>query len=320
MKTSTKRSPNEAQKTKKQRANRKKAPLFSVDLGMSFGMDLDFDVDDFDIIDGEAPPKPKGERQRDVRILRPRLDAGALTVKAAYENAEAFASQIDLTPGSRTFAWVSVSFIFGDIVEALITRRRVGVKRLYICSLSISQENIDSLKNVMLLMGDELERLVLVFSGYQYSHEKYNLVPYMYQELDDPQNRVQIAFGRWHCKLITLETVKGHTITVHGSANLRSSNSIEQIMVEVDDRQLHDFNANIMEDVVARFGTINAGAPYSKLKAIPEREAWEVCQSWQADQPATEAPAEAVAAPAEAAQAAATPQPSPAGSTSPIER
>jgi hypothetical protein len=113
--------------------------------------------------------------------------------------------------------------------------------------------------------------------------------------------------------------VKGHTITVHGSANLRSSNSIEQIMVEVDDRKLHDFNANIMEDVVARFGTINAGAPYSKLKAIPEREAWEVCQSWQADQPATEAPAEAEAAPAEAAQAAATPPPSPAASTSPIE-
>ena len=34
-------------------------------------------------------------------------------------------------------------------------------------------------------MGDDLERMVLVFSGYQYSHEKYNLIPYMYEELDD---------------------------------------------------------------------------------------------------------------------------------------
>ena len=170
----------------------------------------------------------------------------------------------------------------------------------------------------MMLMGNELERLVLVFSGYQYSHEKYNLVPYMYQELDDPQNRVQIAFGRWHCKLITLETVKGHTITVHGSANLRSSNSIEQIMVEVDDRPLHDFNAGIMEDVAARFGTINAEAPYSKLKAIPEREAWEVCQSWQADPQATQAQGEAEAAPEAPAPDGDTPPPSPAASTSPI--
>lgn len=272
-----KRSPREA----RGRDKRKKRD-FGFDLGLDFGLDLDFDATDFDIVD-EKKPKPRGKRQRDVRILRPRLDKRDITQRAAFENAEAFARQIDLTPGARTFAWVSGNFIFGDIVEALVIARRVGIKRLYICSLSISQDNIDSLKNVMLLMGDELERLVLVFSGYQYSHEKYNLVPYMYQELDDPKNRVDIAFGRWHGKLITMETVRGHTITIHGSANLRSSNSIEQIMVEVDDRELHDFNAGIMEDICKRFGTINAGAQYTKLKAIPEREAWEVCEQWQAD-------------------------------------
>lgn len=292
------RSPKEARKRKKITK-----PIFKLDQGLDFGVDLDFDAADFDIVDEKIKPKP--EKQRDVRIMKPRLDAGALTWKVAFENAEAFARQIDLTPGARTFAWVSGSFIFGDIIEALITARKVGIKRLYICSLSISQENIDSLKNVMLLMGDELERLVLVFSGYQYSHEKYNLVPYMYQELDDPRNRVDIAFGRWHAKLITIETVHGHTITVHGSANLRSSNSIEQIMVEVDNRELHKFNADIMEDVVSRFGTINAGADYRKLKAIPEREAWEVCEQWQAD--LTEAPAGVEDAPEETAREEDTP-------------
>ena len=128
----------------------------------------------------------------------------------------------------------------------------------------------------MLLMGEDLERVVLVFSGYQYSHEKYDLVPYMYRELDDATNRVQIAFGRWHAKLITLETVHGHTITIHGSANLRSSNSIEQIMVEVDDRELHDFNAGLMDRIAERFGTINHAAPWTALKAMPHREAWEI--------------------------------------------
>lgn len=261
-------------RSKKQ--GKKAAPAF--DFGFDFGLDLDFDADDFDIIDDEKP-RPRGKKQKDVRILRPRLEKRDITQKVAYENAEAFARQIDLTPGARMFAWVSGNFIFGDVIEALITARRVGIKRLYICSLSISQENIDSLKNVMLLMGEELERLVLVFSGYQYSHEKYNLVPYMYRELDDPLNRVNIAFGRWHAKIITLETVHGHTITLHGSANLRSSNSIEQIMIEVDDRELHDFNASMMERIVDKFGTINPEADYKKLKAVPHREAWDICQT-----------------------------------------
>ena len=261
---------------------------------MGLGLELDFDPDDFD---DAAERRPRGKRQKDVRILRPRLDKAALTAPACYENAEAFARQIDLSPGARTFAWVSGSFVFGDIVEALITARRVGIRRLYIASLSFSQENIDSLKNVMLLMGPELERLVLVLSGYQYSHEKYNLVPYMYQELDDGSDRFDVAFGDWHCKIITMQTVTGHTITVHGSANLRSSSSVEQIMVEIDDAALHDFNAEIMESIVRRFGTINHGAPRTQLRRLRGKEAWEV-SLWQAEASAADsgAPGEAEAA------------------------
>lgn len=252
-------------------------PIFNLDLGLE--LELDFDPEDFDLTDEQGrTAKPRPEAQRDVRILRPRMDAAGLTQTVAYENAEAFAKQIDLTPGARTYAWVNGNFIFGDIVEALITSRRVGVKRLYICSLSFSQENIDSLKNVMLLMGDELERIVVVLSGWLYSKHKYELIPYMYQEMDDPKNRVQVAFGRWHAKIIDIETIGGHTITVHGSANLSSNNSIEQIMVEIDDRELHDFNARIIEDIADHFGTINTGAAYTKLKPVTHREAWEIVQ------------------------------------------
>lgn len=266
------------QKKPTTKRQRRPDPPFQLDLGLE--LELDFDPEDFELVEAD---KPKPVRQKDVRILKPRLDLGRLTQCATFESAEAFARQIDLAPGARTFAWISGAFIFGDIVEALITARRVGVKRLYIASLSFSQENIDSLRNVELLMGEELERLVLVLSGYQYSHEKYGLVPYMYGELDDGSNRFDVAFGGWHAKIITMETVTGHTITIHGSANLRSSNSIEQIMVEVDDRELHDFNASLMENIVRRFGTVNHEAPYNKLKRIEGREAWEVSQ-WQADQ------------------------------------
>lgn len=273
----------------KRRTNEQRKPknpfALNIDFGAGIDLELDFDLGDFRIIEDEAD---RGEPQRDVRILRPRIGRREITQRVAFENAQAFARQIDLEPGARTFAWVNGSFIFGDIVEALITERRVGIKRLYLCSLSFSQENIDSLRNVMEIMGAELERLVLVFSGYQYSHEKYSLVPYMYQELDDPNNRVQIAFGRWHAKIMTMETVYGHTITIHGSANMRSSSSIEQVMVEVDDRELHDFNAAIMEDITARFGTINHSALYSKLRPVEGREAWEIIEreaaKWPVDQ------------------------------------
>lgn len=278
----TKRSPEKARKAK--------SP-FKFTFGLD--LDLDFDIGDFSLFDGGK--KPSGEPQRDVRILRPSLDKREIFARANYDNARAFARQIDLSPGARTFAWLDGSFIFGDIPEALIVERRVGIKRLYICTLSMNQENVDGLKNCMILMGDELERLVLVFSGYQYSHEKFGLVPYMYQELDEPGNRVQIAFGRWHCKIMTLETVHGHTITIHGSANMRSSNAIEQIMVEVDNRELHDCNAAIMDRIAERFGTINHGATYARLKPVEGREAWEIFaggeQTWRADRQEEEAAA-----------------------------
>lgn len=242
----------------------------------SLDLDLDFDLSDFDLIDamastiGETP-------QPQARILKPRMARDdEVFSRVMFENAEAFAEQINLDPGARTFAWVSGNFIFGDILEALIRKRRVGIKRLYIASLGMSEENIDGLKNVMLLMGEELERLVLVVSGYFYSHYKYDLVPYMYDELDDGTNRVQIAFGGYHAKIITLETVLGRTITIHGSANLRSSNSIEQIMIEVDNRELHDFNADIMDGIAQKFGTINYNAEMHKLHRLEGAEAWAI--------------------------------------------
>lgn len=242
--------------------------LFNIDF------DLDFDLSDFEIIDkltehmGETP-KPQE------RILQPRIDKDEILHTVMFDNAKAFAKQICLEPHTRTFAWVSGNFIFGDILEALVTKRRVGIKRLYVASLSINQENIDSLKNVMLLMGSELEKLVLVLSGYFYSHYKYDLVPYMYDELDDGTDRVQLAFGAWHTKVITIETVHGHTITIHGSANMRSSNSIEQIMIEVDARDLHDFNAKIMDNIAERFGTINYAADKARFHRLEGKEAWQ---------------------------------------------
>ena len=242
--------------------------------------ELDFDLSDFQIFDTDSGgflDESKAQR----RILQPRIDVRDISHKVLFESAEKFAQQIDLRENARTFAWVSGNFIFGDIIEALVMKRDMFPKNIFICSLSISQENIDSLKNV-LIMCPELEKLTIVLSGYFYSHEKYGLVPYMYQELDDDSNKVQIAFGGYHAKVIAIETIYGNTLTIHGSANLRSSNSIEQVMVERG-RDLYEFNAAIIEEIATKFGTINHNAPSNKIKRIEGTDAWRVIENIRAD-------------------------------------
>ena len=256
--------------------NRQADPMNLDNVFNGIDFEIDFDNDDFDFMTEGADDFTQIQAQENVRVMRPRLDVTMMQHTLMFENAEEFAKQIDLTPNSRTFAWLSGSFIFGDIVEALMTARNVLIKKLYISSLSFSQDSIDSLRNIIDYMGDDLELMALIFSGYQYSHEKFNMVPYMYRTLDNPRNNVQIAFGGWHTKLITLETLLGNTITIHGSANLRSSNSVEQIMVEINNFELHQFNADIMQNIVDRFGTINKDAPYKALKRIEGKAAWEI--------------------------------------------
>ena len=233
------------------------------DLDFDLDIELDFDLDDFDVLE-DLDSHPQG------RILKPRIDPDSIAKMVTFKNAEEFAEQIDLVPGARTFAWVDGSFIFGDIIEALWNARNVQVKNVYISTLSMSQDNIDSLYN--LLTFAPVEHLYMAVSGYFYSHEKYNLVPYMYEKLDIG-DKTQVAFGNFHGKIIALETALGHTITIHGSANLRSSSSIEQIMVEVDNQPLFDFNAGIIKSLCDKYGTINHGV--TKPKAIRGEKSWQ---------------------------------------------
>lgn len=229
--------------------------VFSIDFE-----DLDFDLDDFDLEEIEPDTK--------TRILQPRIDTSILTQTVHFNHAEELADRIDLSGKTRTYAWVSGSFIFGDILEALWRRRNIDIKSLSMVSLSISEENIDSWAG--LLHQGNLEKLNLVCSAYFYSHYKFDMVPYLYQQIgNDP--RVQIAFGAYHMKVITLETHHGNTLTIHGSANMRSSMNVEQIMVEPNNRELHDFNARLIDEICDKYGTINHN---EKPMTRAETRAW----------------------------------------------
>lgn len=244
------------------------------DLDFGFGDDIfeelseAFDIEDISGFDFKLDEFVHEE----TRIIKPALKRPR---KVAYTYAKEFAEQIQLTKGLNLYAIVGGNFIFGDFLEALLVDGRNEVKRLDISTLSLSQENIDSLRTIMDL-GFALE-LSLIVSHYFYSHERHGLVPYLYEELDRG-NRFQFAVAGSHCKVICFETFDGLKFTVHGSANLRSSQNLEQLMITQDD-DLYDFNMEYMRSIKEQYSTIKhaiANKEKSPIGAIAGRG-----KSWQ---------------------------------------
>jgi hypothetical protein len=178
-----------------------------------------------------------------------------------YQYAQDLVNDIEITKGCRHFVIISGTFIFGDFFEALVVKNNYHVKSLTISTLSLSQENIDSLKN--LIVGNFVDELNIIVSDYFYSHERGNLVKYMYDELDH-DDKFQLAVAGTHCKICTIETHCGMNIVVHGSANLRSSGNLEQISIE-DNKPLLEFNKEIFTNILTKYSTIKKAIRHGKL-------------------------------------------------------
>lgn len=220
-------------------------------------LDLDFDIGDFSFLTDE---------EETVRIMKPRMPETARHHKVKFDNALKLAESLDLSPGARTTCIVPGNFIMGDLIEALILDRKMDVKSIYINTLSMSQENIDSLRTILNLRP-RLEKLNVLLSAYFYSHEKYKLVKYLYDELDI-DNRLQVSFMRTHCKIYLIETHKGNQYVISGSANLRSSANIEQFEIE-NNPELFEFYKTMFDNILKKYPTINykVGKPVKGVKA-----------------------------------------------------
>lgn len=219
--------------------------------------DLDFTVDDFDLLDDPE----------DKRIMKPKMAKSAVYTSVDYTYARQMAEGVDLAPGSKTTVIVPGNFIFGDLLEALIIDRGIDAVELTISTLSLSQENVDSLKNIMMDCPDM--HLNLIISGYFYSHNKNTLVPYIYDELDT-DDRFQCAFTNTHMKVALIHSRKGTHYTLTGSANLRSSSSLEQFDLEEGAERYHFFY-DALSTLVEKYATIN----YRKPKIERGMKSWQ---------------------------------------------
>lgn len=189
-----------------------------------------------------------------------------------YANAEKLARSINAEPGHRTYCFVNGSFIFGDFIEAFIVVRDLHVKRLLVTALSVAHENVDSLRN--LLTGGYVDDLGLIISDYNFSHNRYTLMPYLAEQLGY-DGRLRFAAARNHSKIALIETHDGRQYVLHGSANLVSSGNIEQFSME-ENPVLFAFNADYLEALLSKYNVLNAAEPdIRRQKPLTKAQTWQ---------------------------------------------
>ncbi len=220
---------------------------FLGDIGNIEIPEVNLDFFDFD---------PEEEADTENRYVKPKL-VPMKTDQVLYDNAAKLARELKITPGSRYDCIVSGSFIFGDFIEAFMVHNQCVAQKMTITTLSLSQENIDSLAN--LLHKGYIKQLDMIVSDYFYSHERHQLIPYMYHELDI-DNRFQLSVAFVHTKTVHMTTLGGKKIVIHGSANLRTSGNCEQFTIE-ENPELHDFYEERFTPIIERFATIRKTAP-----------------------------------------------------------
>lgn len=194
----------------------------------------------------------------ETRYIKPPLKR-PMPVK--YEYAAQLAKQLKIEKDCSYFALVSGNFILGDIFEAIAVEQQIQYKKLNISSLSISIDNIDSFKN--LLIHNYVKEINLIVSDYFFAHERNSIVKYCYAELDI-DNKFQLAVAGIHTKITTFETNTGLKVVIHGSGNLRSSRSIEHLCIE-ENPVLYDFIEDYMNKIFEKYGTIKKGIRAEKL-------------------------------------------------------
>lgn len=186
-----------------------------------------------------------------------------------YSNAKKLVENINLDEKARYNCIVAGNFIFGDFIEAFIVENNCKCLNVTISTLSMDQNNVDSLHN--LITGEFIEELDIIISDYFYAHERGALIPYIYKKLDI-DNRFQLAVAGIHTKICLIETLGGKHIAIHGSANLRSSSNIEQFVIE-ENKEFYDFMLDYHKLVVEEYKTINKDK--KKHKSLRGKKLWQ---------------------------------------------
>ena len=246
---------------------------------------FDIDIAEFEGLQGDIDGLDFGFETEQKRYINPGKK-GVKNKKIKYRNAFDLANDIgNIKRDDRFFIFLDGLFVFGDFLEAWIIKNQYNVLEMTISTLSLSQNNVDSLRT--LIEKDYVQKLNIIVSDYFFSHERHSLVPYMYHELDI-DNKFQLAVARVHTKICIIKTECGREIVIHGSANLRTSGNVEQIVIEADS-ELYQFNDAWHKEIIEKYKTINKsvggeylwGQDQTNGKGITQQKDIPGCQNGQ---------------------------------------
>jgi hypothetical protein len=156
------------------------------------------------------------------------------------ENAAAVLGHLPTGPEHRTHAVLRGDFVLCDLIPAIIGERG-HVDRLHIATLGMSSGNADT------LLGLGIAEITILCSHYFAKVDKDTV----YREVSAKlAGRARLIVARNHAKIICLPTRSGDHFVIEGSANLRSSDNIEQITI-LNDPDLLAFHVSWIDQLAS---------------------------------------------------------------------
>ena len=223
---------------------------------------FNIDLEDFDIeIDNIF--EDKEEIITDSNFVKPKKVLELKSSQIKWQNATDLVKRINLQSNEDVFCLVKGNFIFGDFLANFLIHHDICAEELTVSTLSLDYYNIGCFKE--LFEKGYVKKLNLIISDYFYSHERKKIVQYIYDELSSFD--FQLCVLRSHVKSTTILTDRGKKITIHGSANLRSSDNIEQFHLTFDE-EIFDFMNEYQNKVIDKFFTIKKPLTNKNIEEI----------------------------------------------------
>ena len=195
-------------------------------------------------IHAEPPEPPAMFALKQNLITRMRVESRKGKAKRAGikrmikpENAEAFRDYIP-EPGDTVHAVVRGDFVFADIIPVFLGQATADL--VAIATLGMSQANARMLKD--LADNGRIKRLKVLVSNYFAAVDKTTVFPEIHAILGDA-----LTVHRNHAKIILIDAPP-NAYVLAGSANLRSSDNIEQFSAW-NDPELLQFHCAWMNEL-----------------------------------------------------------------------
>ena len=156
-------------------------------------------------------------------------------------------------PNQSTFFLMNGNCQFVDFISEFV--KNVGeVKEIYLTTLSLNQHTFDSLDLIL----PNIEKHILV-SSYFLATDRENILHKMKEK--NRLDKYEVGFFRNHTKLVLIRTDTDFYLFT-GSANLRSSGTIEQFSI-YNSKELFEFNKTWITYLIDKF---NFNKKYEEIK------------------------------------------------------